>query len=139
MRRRARCRPSRPCPSAWPGQSGPPNADCSFSAGPSRVANPADPVAARGQSSCALLNDTRSCMSKNIMFVHGMFLTPKSWKHWEAFFTQRGYHCIAPAWPLHDAEPASIRANPPAGLGELSLEKILMAMERAAAPYRDDL
>jgi len=73
-------------------------------------------------------------MPKNVMFVHGMFLTPKSWKQWESFFEQRGYHCIAPAWPLHDAEPAAIRANVPTGLGELSLDAVLAAMEQAAAP-----
>ncbi|MES2703915.1 MAG: alpha/beta fold hydrolase [Bacteroidota bacterium] len=68
-------------------------------------------------------------MQKNIVFVHGMFQNPKSWKHWIDFFTHRGYNCIAPAWPDHDGEPAELRLHPPATLGELKLEDILNRIE----------
>lgn len=74
-----------------------------------------------------------------ILFVHGMFLTPRSWEPWQAWFNARGYECVAPAWPLHDAEPAAIRAHPPAGLGALSLAEVLASLERAAEPYRGEL
>jgi pimeloyl-ACP methyl ester carboxylesterase len=78
-------------------------------------------------------------MGKTVMFMHGMFLTPKSWDSWKRFFGDRGYDCIAPAWPLHDADPAQIRANVPAGLGSLSLDSVVASMEAAAAPYGKDL
>ena len=74
---------------------------------------------------------------KNLMFIHGMFLNPKSWSPWQSFFEARGYHCVAPPWPLHEGEPASLRANVPAGLGTLHLQSVIDAMERAAAPYED--
>ena len=74
---------------------------------------------------------------QNVLFIHGMFLNPKSWAPWEAFFRQRGYHCIVPAWPCHDGEPAALRENAPAGLGKLSLLEVVDAMEAAAAPYDD--
>lgn len=61
---------------------------------------------------------------KNIVFVHGMFQNPKSWDKWIGYFGARGYACIAPAWPLHDGEPAALRQSPPAGLGELGLDAI---------------
>lgn len=71
------------------------------------------------------------------MFVHGMFLNPKSWAGWRSYFEQRGYECVAPAWPLHEGDPADLREHVPPGLGELSLDAVLAAMERAAAPYSD--
>ena len=70
---------------------------------------------------------------RQIVFVHGMFQNPKSWEKWTAFFTERGYDCVAPAWPLHEGEPAALRANPPAGLGDLHLKEILASVEQTLA------
>jgi pimeloyl-ACP methyl ester carboxylesterase len=64
-----------------------------------------------------------------IVFVHGMFQNPKSWDKWLAYFSARGHDCVAPAWPLHAGEPASLRANPPAGLGDLRLKTVIAAIE----------
>lgn len=69
---------------------------------------------------------------KNIIFIHGMFQNPKSWDKWNTLFTAAGYHCQAPAWPLHEGEPASLRANPPTSLGDLSLNTVVAEIERAA-------
>jgi pimeloyl-ACP methyl ester carboxylesterase len=66
----------------------------------------------------------------NVIFVHGMFQNPKSWRHWVSLFTERGYRCTAPAWPLHEGEPRTLRDNPPAGLGGLHLTDVLEAIER---------
>jgi pimeloyl-ACP methyl ester carboxylesterase len=76
-------------------------------------------------------------MAKTVMFVHGMFLNPKSWQAWQSFFQQRGYDTIAPAWPLHAGDPRELRNNPPPGLGELSLDAVIGAMQQAAAPHED--
>jgi len=70
---------------------------------------------------------------QQIIFVHGMFQNPKSWEKWTSFFGERGYACIAPAWPLHEGEPAALRANPPAGLGDLHLREILASIEHSLA------
>lgn len=64
-------------------------------------------------------------MKNTIVFIHGMFQNPKSWDRWMDFFVTRGYNCIAPAWPLHEGDPAQLRENPPAGLGELSLDDVI--------------
>jgi pimeloyl-ACP methyl ester carboxylesterase len=66
---------------------------------------------------------------KNIVFIHGMFQNPKSWDKWINYFSDKGYNCIAPAWPLHEGEPADLRTNPPKGLGDLSLQTIVDKME----------
>lgn len=68
---------------------------------------------------------------KTIVFVHGMFQNPKSWENWLRFFAERGYDCKALAWPLHEGDPKALRQNPPAGLGELSLDEIYDSIEAA--------
>lgn len=68
-------------------------------------------------------------MSQIIVFVHGMFQNPKSWENWITYFKSKGYNCLAPAWPLHEGEPGTLRQNPPSGLGELSLDEIVAKIE----------
>lgn len=72
---------------------------------------------------------------KDIIFVHGMFQNPKSWTKWVDYFRQRGYNCLAPAWPLHEGEPADLRANAPEGLGKLTLDDVITAIEIQALKY----
>src|SRR5437667_12527469 len=47
-----------------------------------------------------------------IVLIHGMWMTPLSWEHWAARYTERGYQVIAPAWPGLDAEPEQLRRDP---------------------------
>lgn len=72
---------------------------------------------------------------KDIIFIHGMFQNPKSWKKWEEYFNRKGYNCIIPAWPMHAGEPADLRANPPAGLGDLHLHEIISEIETLVLSY----
>ncbi|MVN22999.1 alpha/beta hydrolase [Mucilaginibacter arboris] len=68
-------------------------------------------------------------MNSTIVFIHGMFQNPKSWAKWITYFEAKEYNCLAPAWPLHEGEPADLRANPPAGLGDLELNDIIVKIE----------
>jgi pimeloyl-ACP methyl ester carboxylesterase len=63
-------------------------------------------------------------MKSKIIFIHGMFLTAKCWSDWIGYFQSAGYDAEAIPWPLHDADPADLRANPPAGLGKLTLRDL---------------
>ncbi|MCW1915879.1 alpha/beta hydrolase [Luteolibacter sp. GHJ8] len=63
-------------------------------------------------------------MNSKIIFIHGMFQNPKSWREWVSFFEATGFEALAPAWPLHEGEPSDIRANIPAGLGNLTLAEV---------------
>lgn len=76
-------------------------------------------------------------MSSTIVFIHGMFLTPKSWERWIAFFETRGYRCLAPAWPLHEGEAAILREQVPPGLGELGLDTVIDHFAQIAAGEAD--
>jgi len=64
-------------------------------------------------------------MKPKLFFIHGMFLNSKSWEKWVAYFEMLGYSVEAPPWPLHEGEPAELRANIPTGLGKLSLGDLL--------------
>ncbi|CAM3891581.1 alpha/beta hydrolase [Mucilaginibacter galii] len=70
---------------------------------------------------------------KTIIFIHGMFQNAKSWEPWVEYFRAKGYNCIAESWPLHEGEPADLRANPPTGLGELKLATVIEKYRQLAA------
>lgn len=63
-------------------------------------------------------------MKPKIIFIHGMFLTAKSWEKWVTYFAALGYECEAVPWPLHDGEPSTLRSSIPEGLGKLSLSDL---------------
>ncbi|WP_158828298.1 alpha/beta hydrolase [Mucilaginibacter lacusdianchii] len=72
-------------------------------------------------------------MKTKIIFIHGMFQNGKSWDKWMSYFTSKGYECVAPSWPLHEGEPATLRQDPPAGLGELSLATVINKFRQLVA------
>lgn len=72
-------------------------------------------------------------MKKTIVFIHGMFQNPKSWSDWIAYFSHKGYTCLAPAWPMHEGSPADLRDHPPEGLGDLELNTIVDAIREFIA------
>lgn len=44
-----------------------------------------------------------------VVFVHGLWLLPGSWKRWERLFEEAGYTALAPGWP--DDPPTVEEAN----------------------------
>lgn len=68
--------------------------------------------------------------TKNIVFIHGMFMTPLCWEHWMERYTAKGYRCIAAAWPGRDKPIQQQRENhgDPA-LGQLKLHDVVQAMK----------
>ena len=66
-------------------------------------------------------------MKNTIIFIHGMFQNKKSWDKWVAYFSAKGYNCVAESWPLHEGEPSELRKYPPQNLGDLRLEEVIDA------------
>ena len=52
-------------------------------------------------------------ISSPVVFVHGLFTTPRIWEDWLPRFADRGYHGLAPAWPGYERPPAELRAAGP--------------------------
>lgn len=71
-------------------------------------------------------------MSRTIVLVHGMFMTPLCWEEWISRFEAAGRTVVAPAWPLHDGEPATLRArHPDPELGKLGLDDVVHRVREA--------
>lgn len=67
--------------------------------------------------------------TKTIVFIHGMYMNPLSWEDWIAYFQQKGYDCLAPAWPGRDQPVEELRrkASDPA-LARLTLSNVVKNM-----------
>lgn len=58
-------------------------------------------------------------MKRKIVFIHGLWLTSRSWENFEQYFTDKGYDVVAPEWPRKQGDVDEIRrsADTVAGLG----------------------
>ena len=58
-------------------------------------------------------------MKRQIVFIHGLWLTSLSWEHFERYFARKGYDVTAPEWPRKRGDIGEIRRNADrvAGLG----------------------
>lgn len=64
--------------------------------------------------------------SRTVVFIHGMYLTPRIWEGWEQQFQSAGYSTYSPAWPLHDSSVEEQHARHPSmELGALTLSAVL--------------
>jgi pimeloyl-ACP methyl ester carboxylesterase len=60
-----------------------------------------------------------------IIFIHGAFVTPKSFEPLMSYFSSQGFPVLAPAWPYHDKKAAELRSNPSGQLGGLGLGELV--------------
>lgn len=47
-----------------------------------------------------------------VVFIHGLWLLPRSWANWADFFKQAGYAPLTPDWPDDPETVEEARANP---------------------------
>ncbi|NVO21320.1 MAG: alpha/beta hydrolase [Bacteroidetes bacterium] len=67
--------------------------------------------------------------SKTVVFLHGLFMNPKSWTKWVQYFQNKGYKCYTPAYPFHEGQPAELRQNIDPELGKLTLGDVIEKLE----------
>jgi len=67
-----------------------------------------------------------------VLFVHGMFVTQHCWDDWVTFFSDRGYSCSVPAWPLKEERPDVLRRKHPdiKGEGHVTLARVIAHYEQ---------
>lgn len=63
-----------------------------------------------------------------IVFIHGLWMTPKSWDGWIARYEALGYQVIAPAWPGFDQPVEALRADG-SGIAGTSIGAVLAHYE----------
>src|SRR6476659_7760727 len=67
---------------------------------------------------------TTSSTPDTVVFIHGLWMTPKSWEHWIERYSARGLRCLAPGWPGMEAEPDQLRRDP-SSIAKLGVKQIL--------------
>ena len=63
-------------------------------------------------------------MNKTVVFIHGAWLTSLSWEKFMAYFEQKGYTCVAPAWPYRDKSVAELKQNTPPELAQIGAKEL---------------
>jgi pimeloyl-ACP methyl ester carboxylesterase len=63
--------------------------------------------------------------SRTIVFIHGLFVNPKSWDGWKAYFEAKGYKCCTPANPFHDGDPKELRKHFDPKLAKVNFEDVV--------------
>lgn len=61
-----------------------------------------------------------------IVFIHGLFVNPKSWGDWKTYFESKGYTCYTPANPSHEGDPKALRENINPDLTKVNFEDVVM-------------
>ncbi len=66
-----------------------------------------------------------------IIFIHGMFMTPKCWEHWIEFFKEKGLAGRATAWPEHNRPVQELNHNVEANsaLAQVGFSDLIAAYE----------
>jgi len=74
-------------------------------------------------------------VSSPVLFIHGMWMTPRSWDAWIDHYRARGHEAIAPGWP-GVKDPGETRRDPSAlkGLGLTAIvdhyEQVVRGLDR---------
>ena len=69
---------------------------------------------------------------KNILLVHGFWVTPRSWEGWKAHYEAKGFKVLTPAYPGLDVEVEALNAdNTP--ITELTVPAIIEHLESVVA------
>ena len=64
--------------------------------------------------------------TKQILFIHGMFMTHRCWDGWVRSFEAQGYACTALPWPGRDQPVEALRRNhPDPAVGQLTFTQVV--------------
>jgi pimeloyl-ACP methyl ester carboxylesterase len=63
-------------------------------------------------------------MAKQIVLIHGAWLTPRSWESFEQFFKAKGYEVLLPEWP-RKADGVEAQRRDPSKLAGLGIKEIV--------------
>jgi pimeloyl-ACP methyl ester carboxylesterase len=64
-------------------------------------------------------------VTRTIVFVHGAFMSARSWDGFIARYEARGFRCVAPPWPYLDGAPQDLRRSVDPHFADLGIEDIV--------------
>jgi pimeloyl-ACP methyl ester carboxylesterase len=64
-------------------------------------------------------------MARQIVLIHGAWMTGKCWDSFQAFYEARGYPVMAPSWPYDERPIEELRASPDPRLARLGIAEIV--------------
>ena len=68
--------------------------------------------------------ENRTTGADTIVFIHGLYLTARSWELWEKRYAERGYRVINRGWPGLEGEVEALRRDP-SPIARLNVPEIL--------------
>ena len=68
--------------------------------------------------------------SRQIVFVHGMYMNGSSWDPWVEVAKSKGFDPIAPSWPFHNAEPSVLRSHIDLALGKMQFRHVVNSYKK---------
>ena len=60
-----------------------------------------------------------------VIFIHGAWVTPMCWRYFEPYFADRGFHTLAPAWPLKGRAVEDQLQDPDPRLAQVGIPEIV--------------
>jgi alpha-beta hydrolase superfamily lysophospholipase len=76
-------------------------------------------------------------MTRSVVFIHGAWFTPLSWRGFGERFFARGYPVTAPAWPEADVPMRHLRRAPPPALADVGFAQLVEHYERIAGAHTE--
>jgi pimeloyl-ACP methyl ester carboxylesterase len=70
------------------------------------------------------MTSNQSAPSDTILFIHGLWMTARSWEKWVERYESRGYRVLAPSWPGLETEVEALNADS-TPLKQLNVDKIV--------------
>ena len=62
-------------------------------------------------------------MTKNVVFIHGLWIHASAWRPWQDLFESQGYTTVAPGWP-GDLDTVEATRSNPSGLNDQGISEI---------------
>ena len=63
--------------------------------------------------------------TRQIVFVHGMYMNGQSWDPWVEVAKSKGFDPIAPSWPFHNESPRALRNHIDPALGRMQFRHVV--------------
>ncbi|MGC4107132.1 MAG: alpha/beta hydrolase [Thermomicrobiales bacterium] len=70
------------------------------------------------------MNASSSSPPDTVVFIHGLWMTPRSWEAWGAYYEDRGLTVITPSWPGLEGEVEALNRDP-SPIGRLDLSRVV--------------